>query len=139
MAKRISEQEQYFARWLNLTLDNSGIKRGELAQQLGVHASAISQWAGGKRPIPRDKVAPLARILDVDPLALTVTAGIIDADVARADPLPMPSPDALVAKMRKTLSAAGLMTPDGLDRLAEVIQVLRETATNGGNDAPPDE
>jgi transcriptional regulator with XRE-family HTH domain len=69
---------EYFAEWLSRTLAEREIAGGEVAKALGVNDSAISRWKNGKASPGLDSVMSLAEYLSVDPIALAVTAGLMD-------------------------------------------------------------
>lgn len=80
--------KDYFAEWLSRTLLERGIAGGEVARALGVNDSAISRWRNGKAVPGLESVMALAEFLDVHPLRLAVTAGLMrekQAGVSRLD------------------------------------------------------
>lgn len=85
---------QIFGRWLDLTMGNRGIKGRGLAKRLKVHDSAVSRWRSGGGVPGIDTCLRLAKILNVDPIRLAVTAGLMDGDLISVRPLPMPEPTA---------------------------------------------
>ena len=81
---------EYFAEWLNRTLVERSIAGGEVARALGVNDSAISRWRNGKASPGLDSVMALADFLEVDHVALAVTAGLMDGGKVGVKPLPLP-------------------------------------------------
>lgn len=70
---------EYFAEWLTRTMAERDIAGGEVARALDVNDSAISRWKNGKASPGLDSTMKLAEFLEVDPIALAVTAGLMDA------------------------------------------------------------
>lgn len=73
-----SKDREYFAEWLTRTLAERDIAGGEVARALEVNDSAISRWKNGKASPGLDSVMKLAEFLDVNPIALAVTAGLME-------------------------------------------------------------
>lgn len=86
----MAQDREYFAEWLSRTLVERDIAGGEVARALGVNDSAISRWKNGKATPGLKSAMKLAEFLDVSPVALTVTAGLMDAEQAGVERLPMP-------------------------------------------------
>lgn len=82
--------QDYFAEWLARTLAEREIAGGEVARALGVNDSAISRWKNGKASPGLDSVMKLADFLDVNPVALAVTAGLMDSKQVGVERLPLP-------------------------------------------------
>jgi transcriptional regulator with XRE-family HTH domain len=85
-----NRDREYFADWLTRTLAEQNISGGEVARALDVNDSAISRWRNGRASPGLDSVMKLADFLDVDPVALAVTAGLMDAGKVGVNPLPLP-------------------------------------------------
>ncbi len=69
MAKTIEQQHQEFAKFLTNALDNVSHKytQMEVAKLIGFkQPSILSIMKKGDAKMPLDKIAPLARVLDVD-------------------------------------------------------------------------
>jgi transcriptional regulator with XRE-family HTH domain len=81
-----------FGQWLNLTMENRGIRATNLAKKLKVTDSAVSRWRSGAGAPSMDAVMRLAKLLGVDPVRLAVTAGLMDSELASVPPLPLPEP-----------------------------------------------
>lgn len=81
---------EYFAEWLTRTLAERDIAGGEVARALEVNDSAISRWKNGKASPGLDSVMKLAEFLEVNPVALAVTAGLMEADKVGVDRLELP-------------------------------------------------
>lgn len=73
-----NRDREYFAEWLTRTLAERGIAGGEVARALEVNDSAISRWKNGKASPGLDSVMKLAEYLEVNPIALAVTAGLME-------------------------------------------------------------
>jgi transcriptional regulator with XRE-family HTH domain len=93
-AEATSGDPERFGRWLDLTMSNRGIKGRDIAKRLKVHDSAVSRWRSGRATPGLDTAVRLAKILDVDPLQLAVTGGLLDGEATGVKPLPMPEPTA---------------------------------------------
>lgn len=87
------KEREYFAEWLDRTLNEKGIAAGEVARALGVSNGTVSKWRSGKNAIAFDSARKLAAFLDVQPVRLAVTAGLMTSEEAGAPPLPMPEED----------------------------------------------
>lgn len=84
------KDREYFAEWLSRTLAERGIAGGEVARAVGVNDSAISRWKNGKASPGLESVMKLAEFLEVNAVALTVTAGLMEEKLAGVPPLPLP-------------------------------------------------
>lgn len=82
--------KDYFAEWLTRTLAERGIAGGEVARALGVNDSAISRWRNGKATPGLDSVMKLASFLQVHPIALAVTAGLMESTEVGFERLDLP-------------------------------------------------
>lgn len=82
---------EYFAEWLTRTLAERKIAGGEVARALEVNDSAISRWKNGKATPGLDSVMKLADFLEVNPVALAVTAGLMEEDKVGVARLPLPA------------------------------------------------
>lgn len=92
-----------FAQWLNVTMENRGIRATDLAKKLKVTDSAVSRWRSGAGTPSMDAVLRLAKVLSTDPVRLAVTAGLMDSDLTGAKPLPMPEPTARRKRVKDQL------------------------------------
>jgi transcriptional regulator with XRE-family HTH domain len=86
----VRRDRDYFAEWLARTLAERDIAGGEVARALGVNDSAISRWKNAKASPGLDSVMKLADFLDVNPVALAVTAGLMDSKQVGVERLPLP-------------------------------------------------
>lgn len=91
----------YFAQWLDRTLIERGVAGGEVARALEVNDSAVSRWRNGKATPGLDSVVSLAHLLDVNPVALAVTAGLMKANDAGMEALPMPEDTSTVRRAKE--------------------------------------
>lgn len=114
---------EYFAEWLSRTLAERDIAGGEVARALGVNDSAISRWKNGKASPGLDSVMALADFLDVDPVALAVTAGLMNANQVGVERLPLPKETRVIAQVEDQI-----MKIRGLDddTRKALIETLRE-------------
>lgn len=109
-----------FGQWLDVTLNDRGIKGIELASQLGVHDSAVSRWRSGVGRPTMASVIRLAKILEVDPLQLAATAGLLDGDAMGIPALPPPPIDARRERVREQIQAIKGLTEYSKQRLLEI-------------------
>ncbi len=114
---------EYFAEWLSRTLAEREIAGGEVARALGVNDSAISRWKNGKASPGLDSVMRLANFLDVDPVALAVTAGLMDGEQVGVERLQLPEETKVLAHVEDQI-----MKIKGLDDETRkaLIGTLRE-------------
>jgi len=57
-----------------------------LAAKLGMPQSVIAEWESRRRPVTVDRVASLAEVLDLDPLAIEIYSGRLPAEFRDLDP-----------------------------------------------------
>lgn len=93
----------YFADWLDRTLSEREIPAGEVARALDVNDSAVSRWRNAKASPGLDSVMKLAEFLGANPIALAVTAGLMDSDQVGVEPLPIPEDSMAVQRARETI------------------------------------
>lgn len=86
----MTNPKDYFAEWLSRTMSERDIAGGVLARALGVNDSAISRWKNGKASPGLESVMKLAEYLDVHPIRLAVTAGLMDASKVGVEAFPLP-------------------------------------------------
>lgn len=79
-----------FGRWLDITMGNRKMSGSELAQKLGVIDSTVSRWRRSQGVPTIENCMAIAEIFEVDPLRLAVTAGLLEARLVNAEPLPIP-------------------------------------------------
>lgn len=96
--------QEVFAQWLNMTMENRGIKAVHLAKKLKVTDSAVSRWRSGAGVPSMDACLRLAKVLNVEePMRLAVTAGLVDGELIGVQPLPMPEPTARRRRVKDQL------------------------------------
>lgn len=122
-----------FGRWLDLTMGNQGIKGRTLARKLRVHDSAVSRWRSGQGAPEMDTCMRLAKILDVDPIRLAVTAGLMDGDLIGVETLPLPEPTAQRQAVRGQLEKLRL-PPREREQLIEFYEVAEKIRTVDGDE-----
>lgn len=83
-------QPDYFASWLDRTLTEQEISGSDVARAVSVSDGVVSRWRNGKGRISLDNARKLASFLEVDPLRLIVTAGLMHAEEVGAERLPIP-------------------------------------------------
>lgn len=115
-----------FGEWLDLTLSNKGVSGRTLAEVAGVHESAVSRWRSGAAAPAMESIERMATVLDVEPLRLAVTAGIISASVAGVEPLPMPEATARRESVRRQLANLRGVTERERKELMRVYEDTRE-------------
>lgn len=93
-----------FAQWLNLTMENNGMRAVDLAKKLKVTDSAVSRWRAGSGVPSMDACLRIARVFHVDdPMRLAVTAGLVDGDLIGIKPLALPEPTARRKRIKEQL------------------------------------
>jgi transcriptional regulator with XRE-family HTH domain len=119
----VRRDREYFAEWLSRTLAEREIAGGEVARALGVNDSAISRWKNGKASPGLDSVMALADFLDVNPVALAVTAGLMEEKQVGVPRLPLPKETKVLANVEDQI-----MKIKGLDDETRkaLIRTLRE-------------
>lgn len=95
---------RHFGEWLDITLSNKGVMGRTLAEAIGVHESAVSRWRAGTGAPGSESIEPMAELLGVDALRLSVTAGLVPANVAGVEPLPMPEATAQRESVKRQLA-----------------------------------
>lgn len=109
--------DEQFARWLDITLSNRGVTARDLARRIGVTDSAVSRWRSGHVKPGMDAVVKLANELNVDPLRLAVTAGLMGGEAVHVEPLPMPPATAQRKRVREQIQSIKGLTSESMDRL----------------------
>lgn len=98
-----SMQQQSFADWLDRTLTERKISGGEVARSVGKSDGTVSKWRSGKAKPSLASVRKLAAFLDVDPLRLIVTAGLMSSEEAGVDRLPIPRETVRVQRAKEQI------------------------------------
>lgn len=114
---------EYFAEWLSRTLVERDIAGGEVARALGVNDSAISRWRNGRATPGLDSVMKLARFLEVNPIQLAVTAGLMSEKEAGVVRLTLPEETRVISLAEEQIMKIRGLTDD--DRKALLV-TLRE-------------
>ena len=96
--------KETFARWLDTTMENRNISGNKLAQMMGCDISQVSRWRNGHGLPSLKTMYRLGRALEVDPIRLAVTAGVLTPEETGKTALQMPSPRARVDRIAKQLS-----------------------------------
>lgn len=119
-----NRDREYFAEWLARTLAERDIAGGEVARALGVNDSAISRWKNAKATPGLDSVMALADFLDVSPVALAVTAGLMDGNKVGEERLPLPE-----EKEDRELARQHIMKIPGLTNASrrKLLEIFNET------------
>lgn len=118
-----------FGRWLDLTMANREIKGRTLAKACKVHESAVSRWRAGNGVPSMDSCLRLAKYLNIEPLRLAVTAGLMDAELAGVEPLPMPEPTAYRRAVKEQILAIKGLTQRERQRLLDTYDEMRAYAS----------
>jgi transcriptional regulator with XRE-family HTH domain len=93
-----------FAQWLNMSMENRGIRAVDLAKKLKVTDSAVSRWRSGAGLPSMDACLRMAKIFRVDqPMRLAVTAGLVDGKLIGVAELPLPEPTARRNRVKEQL------------------------------------
>jgi transcriptional regulator with XRE-family HTH domain len=114
--------KDYFAEWLSRTLAERGIAGGEVARALGVNDSAISRWRNGKATPGLESVMKLAALLEVHPIALAVTAGLMDTEDVAVEPLPLPEQKKALSQAEDQIMKIRGITDDDRKALLETLK-----------------
>lgn len=100
----IRKGNKTFGEWLDITLSNKNIMGRTVAEAAGVHDSAVSRWRTGSGAPSMESIEPMASLLGVDALRLSVTAGLVSPQVAGVEPLPIPEPTAQRESVKRQLA-----------------------------------
>lgn len=114
-----------FGRWLDLTMSNRDIKGRALARALKVHESAVSRWRAGNGVPSMDSCLRLGKYLNVEPIRLAVTAGLMDGELVGVDPLPLPEPTAQRQAIKDQLAKIRGLTAKERQRLIDAYDEMR--------------
>jgi len=60
------------AKLIAATIFHEGYSQSDIARELGVGSSAVSQWCGGELPVPTYRCLQLAKLLDCPAIAADV-------------------------------------------------------------------
>lgn len=118
MARR---NKEYFARWLDGTLTERGIAGGEIAKAIDVNDSAVSRWRNGKGSPGLDSIMKLAKTLEVDPIRLAVTAGLMAKKEVGVDQLPIPEPSRAIIKAKESIMKIPGITDEDRNTLVRTL------------------
>jgi transcriptional regulator with XRE-family HTH domain len=113
-----------------MTMENEEISNRDLAVRVGVHESVTSRWRSGRSTPSTENCERLAAALGVDFLRLAVTAGLMNSKSVGADPLPIPEPVAVRARIRHQLQQIKGLTRDGVEAALRAWD--EEIAVNDG-------
>jgi transcriptional regulator with XRE-family HTH domain len=120
-----------FGQWLDVEIRNRGIKACDMAKTLHVHDSVISRWRNGTCTPQASTIWPLASYLDVDPLRLAVTAGLVDRETARVPPYEVPMDHHTIARVREALEGIrGLTKKERKHLLSVYVELQKEKSRN---------
>lgn len=113
---------KYFAEWLDRTLAERVIAGGEVARAIGVNDSAVSRWRNGKGSPGLDSVMKLAGFLEVHPIRLAVTAGLMNEKEVNMEPLPLPKPTASLRRAEESIMKIPGITDDDRKTLIATLK-----------------
>jgi transcriptional regulator with XRE-family HTH domain len=119
-----------FGRWLDLTMSNRDIKGRELSRKLKVHESAVSRWRAGNGVPSMDSCLRLGKFLNVEPIRLAVTAGLMDGELIGVEPLPMPEATAQRTAIRAQLGRIRGLTNAERDTLMDAYDDMKAGRTS---------
>lgn len=125
-------QKTEFGLWLERTLASRNINKRAFADQIGAHETAVSHWIHGRRTPPPDMLARMARILNVDVVALQVTAHVINSTDVGVEPLPLPAEDPIRAQLRQQLERTAGLTGHSVDEMMKAYD--RAVRTKQGDE-----
>ena len=115
-----------FARWLDLTMENRNISGNKLAELMNVNISQVSRWRNGKGRPSLTTLYRLGRVLEVDPIRLAVTAGILTPEEAGKTALVMPSPRVRADRLARQLSKIKGLHPTERDALVAFYRSMQK-------------
>jgi transcriptional regulator with XRE-family HTH domain len=124
MVRTTKQARSYFGEWIDVTLSNKGTKGRSLADEIGVHESAISRWRAGAGVPGTDVLTALADALGLEPLRLFVTAGVVPAEAVHVEPYPIPEPTAQRNSVKRQLNRIRGLTDESRRRLMETYDEL---------------
>ena len=127
MAMNETTGPEAFGRWLDLTMANRDITGRQVAKAMKVHESAVSRWRKGGGVPTMDTCLRLGKFLDVEPMRLAVTAGLVDGDLVGKSPLPDPEPTAYRAAVKKQIEAIRGLTQKERQALLSAYDEMRPT------------
>jgi transcriptional regulator with XRE-family HTH domain len=130
------DSKEYFAEWLSRTLAERNIAGGDVAKALEVNDSAVSRWRNGRASPGLDSIMKLAAYLEVNPIALAVTAGLMDEQEVGMAPLPLPD-DTAARKAERQEVLKRLSRRRDREAVAKVLDVLE--VQDDLSTAPPEE
>lgn len=131
--KPTAAQKEAFGQWLERTLESKNLgTKGSFAAQIGTKPSSVSHYLKGARVPTPDVLFRMARVLGVDHVRLQVTAGVISAEDAGVDRLPMPPEDRERIHVRQTLEALGTLTKDAIDGMMTKFDEARRRQQGDG-------
>lgn len=119
-----------FGQWLDLTMSNREIKGRTLAKKLRVHESAVSRWRAGNGAPTMDSCLRLGKFLDVEPIRLAVTAGLVDGSLIGAEPLPMPEPTAQRKAIKAQLAKIRGLTAQERQQLIDAYDDMKASTAS---------
>jgi transcriptional regulator with XRE-family HTH domain len=117
-------------------LANSDKTQSALAAAAGVSNGQVTRWKDDGQQPSGDAIKKIADFFDVNPLRLTVTAGIVPPEVAGVEKLPLPDMSARRNMERQALRETIMKKLSGSgDReyMLAMLEVLR--AGDGAGDA----
>jgi transcriptional regulator with XRE-family HTH domain len=118
----VRRDRDYFAKWLTRTLAEREIAGGEVARALEVNDSAISRWKNGKASPGLDSVMKLADFLDVDPIALAVTVGLMKEDKVGVPRLELPEETKMLGYVEDQIKKIKGLDEDTKDALIDTVR-----------------
>lgn len=115
-----------FGHWLDVEIRNRGIKATDMAQALGVSDSVVSRWRNGTCTPSAQSLWPIAMYLDVHPLRLAVTAGLIDQQTAGVPPFEVSVDRHAIRRVREALEGIRGLTKREREHLLSVYEGLQK-------------
>jgi transcriptional regulator with XRE-family HTH domain len=118
-----------FARWLIVSMDNKGMSGRKLAKLLDYHDTSVSKWKAGEATPSVATLVKIAKIFDVPPTRLLVTAR---PDEFKAEdfgePLPVPARAAYRTRIREHIRSMPIEERDAqdLEELFAITQLMRD-------------
>lgn len=128
-----------FAEWLDVSMDNEGMSKRELGQQIGMDSSNITHWVKGRSTPTPPTITKIAQVFGVPPVQLLVTARPEEfPEEVYGPPLEVPYDRTANRKAQELLDQLSQLTSkvragDGVDNhTLEALNVIRDLVKEDG-------
>lgn len=113
-----------FADLLDIELTNRGIAGKRLAQELGVSDATVNRLRTAVTAPRPEHITGIARLLNLDPARLAVTAGYPAEMFGNVEPYPSPRPTAEREAFRRYLEGVKGLNPAGRRKLLATFEEI---------------